>query len=290
MFQLGADTGIPIRVACPECLFDVRISNAGTILECVKCRNAYSMIEGKIPSFIKDTNKRSQKKGFANSLFATRFGAQFYSIWIAFKHKLQEVLRSEDAVIGLDQIVANKQVLDLGCGPDLDSLATEYPHYSPSLYVGVDYSESFVISASEKHGDSKHAFLRASADSVPFQNKSFDVTLALFTIHHVTSDPTKVVSELARVAKENIVIFDHVKSDSKAKAMIQKLYWRIFDGGEHYLTYQQWTRIFAEYNLVILKTVTSGVFFKHVIKFVLEPQEKTNQEDLSFANGNSRYC
>lgn len=48
--------------------------------------------------------------------------------------------------------------------------------------------------------------IRAAAESLPFQDDTFDAALAVNTVHHWT-DPRAGLSELRRIARERIVIF-----------------------------------------------------------------------------------
>jgi hypothetical protein len=47
-------------------------------------------------------------------------------------------------------------------------------------------------------------------------------------------------------------------------------YWRIFDGGEQYLTLSEWHKNFDITGLVIERIETSGIFFNHVVKIILK--------------------
>lgn len=270
MYTVGSTANEIIEVVCPGCLGNLINSDCNSNLQCDLCKIKYNFLSERVVSFISDKEKTSSKMGFANSLFSIKSGEKIYSYWIITKHLIQKILKSEDERIGIEALIADCSILDLGCGPDLDSSATEYPHLTSKVYVGIDYSERFVLSAESNHGDLNHYFIRASADKLPFRDKTFDLTSALFTIHHVVGSPTQVVRELARVGRQKVIIFDHVKSTSRWKAAIQKTYWRTFDGGENYLTHPQWMKIFTENDLRVVSSVKSGIFFNHVIKFVLE--------------------
>jgi|694.fasta_scaffold134604_2 SAM-dependent methyltransferase len=270
MIKLGkADEKKVIELRCPECRNALNLING-----IVKCRYCEVLFQNNLPpgsyNLIRKNSEISFKNGLSNQFFGAKRGAYLYAKWILLKHKIQKLLSVEDVKIGLEKEIAGKTVIDVGCGPNLDNESTEYPHKTPSFYVGVDYSEIFVASAHIINGDNTHKFVRASASALPFSDNSFQVALALFTIHHIVETPYRALDELIRVSSEKIIIFDHVKATNCIKRFIQSTYWKIFDGGEKYLTYKEWTEWILQNGLILEQEARSGIFFKHVIKFVLK--------------------
>jgi ubiquinone/menaquinone biosynthesis C-methylase UbiE len=103
---------------------------------------------------------------------------------------------------------------------------------------------------------------------LPFDDKSFDVVLVSFLLHHVNGDLVRVIDELNRVARGHVVIFDHRRADHRAKQSIQDLYWRVFDGGLQYLTAAEWDVLLERFRVV--RRARSGLLFGHVVKLVCE--------------------
>jgi SAM-dependent methyltransferase len=58
---------------------------------------------------------------------------------------------------------------------------------------------------------------------LPFDDDHFDVSMALFVMHHV-QEPRRVLSELARVSKHKIVLFEDTPKNA-----VQYYLWRWFD-------------------------------------------------------------
>jgi ubiquinone/menaquinone biosynthesis C-methylase UbiE len=258
-----------LELVCSSCHGTLLEEANNGVISCALCNKEFIKTTYGAIDFISRELSSSKKFGLANKLFEIKYGEHLYSYWITLKHQIQRLLKAEDKVIGLEEEIMGKVVLDVGCGPDLEAASTEYPHVTPRFYIGLDYSSRFVARAIQKHASPKHKFVRASASELPFRDNAFQITLALFTIHHVVDDPIHVLKELSRTTSEKVIIFDHVKSSNKLKAGLQILYWRLFDGGEHYLTLSEWSEHLRLAELEIVRVETSGIFFRHVIKFIL---------------------
>jgi ubiquinone/menaquinone biosynthesis C-methylase UbiE len=123
-----------------------------------------------------------------------------------------------------------------------------------------------LIKAQELYPESLH--IAASADKLPFKNKSFDVTLLLFTLHHLNNKQWhKCLKEVERVTKDKIIIYDHVKNDSLVLRSIQMIYWKIFDGGSTYPFENEWK--FALRRFRIKKYLLVGNLFNHICFYEL---------------------
>jgi len=55
------------------------------------------------------------------------------------------------------------------------------------------------------------------------------------------------------VSKLKVIVFDHISAESQIRKQIQRIYWRIFDGGYHYLTETEWDKAIDEAGLQIEK-------------------------------------
>lgn len=158
------------------------------------------------------------------------------------------VYRAKMALLGLlnplpkdalDPWTAEREVLDLGCGP----FQYLYDPDAPALRVGVDRSAEAMRIADRLYPRSIHVV--ASVDEpLPFADKSFDVALLLFVLHHL---PPPVVpgllAEAARVARGQILVFDHVRSDVPWQRALQQRYWDTFDGGDLYRSPGEWDEL-----------------------------------------------
>lgn len=199
--------------------------------------------------------------GFMAKTFAR---PSMYRKLIDLKWKTMGLLGIHDKMLGISEFVLDKSVLELGCGPDLDLPSTELKLDLPQSYVGLDFSSSFVSSARTQNPSSTFDFVQADAGSLPFGDNSFDVVIAAFTIHHVPHNPQQVIDEMFRVARNTVIIFDHIRSDSLIVGRLQMLYWRFVDGGYHYQTELQWSRSLRD--RVPIASLRTGALGKHVIK------------------------
>jgi SAM-dependent methyltransferase len=95
-----------------------------------------------------------------------------------------------------------QRVLDVGCGPG--ALTAELvERVGPAAVSAVDPSEPFVAAARERHP--KVSVTRASAEQLPFPDKTFDAALAQLVVHFM-SDPSAGVAEMRRVTRRDGVV------------------------------------------------------------------------------------
>jgi ubiquinone/menaquinone biosynthesis C-methylase UbiE len=170
----------------------------------------------------------------------------------------------KDADLGTLDYVRRKTVLDVGCGPSLNLPHMENCHREANAYVGIDASAAFVLSSKRENPESKYRFAQASVLDLPFPDKAFDTSLVSFTIHHVDDREGRLMRELIRVTRSNIVIFDHLRADTPTISRIQDMYWRLFDGGCNYMQWHQWERYLESVN--VDRKLQTGAIFGHVLK------------------------
>ncbi len=95
-----------------------------------------------------------------------------------------------------------QRVLDVGCGPG--ALTAELvSRLGPAAVSAVDPSEPFVEAARDRHPGV--AVQRASAEQLPFGNRTFDAALAQLVVHFMTH-PVVGLREMARVTREDGVV------------------------------------------------------------------------------------
>jgi ubiquinone/menaquinone biosynthesis C-methylase UbiE len=88
-----------------------------------------------------------------------------------------------------------RRALEVGCGPG--ALTTELVgRLGAESVTAIDPSEPFVAAAKERHPGVD--VRQASAESLPFDDGSFDTALAQLVVHHM-SDPVAGLVEMGRV-------------------------------------------------------------------------------------------
>jgi ubiquinone/menaquinone biosynthesis C-methylase UbiE len=104
-------------------------------------------------------------------------------------------------------------VLDVGCGPGIDTIALAGLVGPTGKVVGVDYSMDMIAEATKKAEQAGCAswchHLQADATSLPFEANSFDACRSERVLLHVSS-PARVFAEMVRVTRPGgwIVVLD----------------------------------------------------------------------------------
>jgi SAM-dependent methyltransferase len=99
-------------------------------------------------------------------------------------------------------VAAGQRVLDVGSGPG--ALASELVRrLGPAAVAAVDPSEPFVRAVQDRLPGI--AVQRASAEHLPFPDRSFDAALAQLVVHFM-ADPVAGLSEMARVTRAGGVV------------------------------------------------------------------------------------
>jgi SAM-dependent methyltransferase len=223
-------------------------------LSCIQCGENFAVSNG-APFLIDSADRAGQKlSGHMEALF--RFPA-FYRIKIQLLLRLN---RTND--VSLTELLRGKSILDVGCGPFIYG----YDATLPAGLVGIDLSPQFVHAMS-RH-DPKNLFMVANARKIPFVSKSFDVSFLRYVIHHIPGDTATLLTEVARVTRDYLVIFDHVRSDVSWKEAIQTTYWKMFDSGHHYNTRREWDELLRPYRVAAFQR--TGRMFGNICQIILD--------------------
>lgn len=244
---------------CVNCRGALSIS--GGHLLCAKCQRAYPVVND-IPYFLSEPSlTKANSMGLASRLFESPF---LYDRMVNLK-----ALVAPDQTLGIRDLTDGHSLLNIGCGPNAEGKYMEYDIQAVLNFAAVDVSRSFVEAAKKNCGRKDADFCVASIDNLPYTDSSFDVAIIGFVLHHLSSPLDIAIQEAVRVARHQVVIFDHVKSEKSIfiKAM-QCLYWRVFDGGHQYLTDSEWEAVLKGRRMT--RMIRTGAIGKHVIKFVLE--------------------
>ena len=137
------------------------------------------------------------------------------------------------------QLPEHAAVLDIGCakGFMLHDFQLLMPH---ARLAGIDIS-SYAI---ENALDTVKPFLQlGSADELPYPDQSFDLVLAINTIHNLPYEACKQsLREIQRVARQHaFVMVDAFRHEQQRQAMLR---WVLT--AETMLSTEDWLRLFAE--------------------------------------------
>ena len=107
-----------------------------------------------------------------------------------------------------------QRVIEVGCGPG--ALTAELvTRLGPAAVTAVDPSEPFVAAARARNPGV--TVLQASAEQLPFPDRTFDAALAQLVVHFM-SDPVAGLTEMARVTRPDGVVaacvWDHAGGQS----------------------------------------------------------------------------
>jgi ubiquinone/menaquinone biosynthesis C-methylase UbiE len=101
-----------------------------------------------------------------------------------------------------------KSVIDVGCGSGnfISKLVTQFPQFKQ--IIGIDFLTEMVNSAQDKINQSdKVSLIQADILNIPFNNKNFDITICMDTLHHIHHDDfNKAIEELTRITDKILIL------------------------------------------------------------------------------------
>lgn len=135
---------------------------------------------------------------------------------------------------------AGQRVLDVGCGKAY--LLYELTQAVPGLeVVGVDISEYAITHAKE---EVRPFLMRGTAQSLPFEDNSFDLIISLNTLHNLkVYDLKKAFQDIERISKKNSYIV--VESFRNDREEVNMLYWQLTCAS--YYAVDEWEWLFKEW-------------------------------------------
>lgn len=121
---------------------------------------------------------------------------------------VKEIARITDQLkrkmIDILKIRTGSRVIDIGCGPGVDTLAMAGRMRNGGFVVGVDYDADMLQAAATGMAgtgiESAVHLLRADAAALPFQSGAFDACRCERLLQHV-ANPHRVIAEMMRVLK-----------------------------------------------------------------------------------------
>jgi SAM-dependent methyltransferase len=119
-------------------------------------------------------------------------------------------------------VSAGQRALDVGCGPG--ALTSELVRRLGASHVAaVDPSEPFVAAAAARHPGVD--VRRATAERLPFADRTFDTALAQLVVHFL-ADPVKGIGEMRRVTRPGGVVAACVWDHAGGTGPLG-LFWRV---------------------------------------------------------------
>ena len=226
-----------------------------TSLRCTHCQTLFPVVNG-APTMLSLQDLRS--------LQTTKFGAAgLFSKPLLYRAKINLLLRlNKTDDISVEKLLRGKSVLDVGCGP----FTYGYDTKLPSSIAGIDLSPQFVQSMGAR--DPNNFYMVASAAKIPYADKSFDVSMLRYILHHIPDYTENILREVARVTRGKILIIDHIRSEFFFQRMIQTAYWTVFDGGYHYFSIREWDRLLAPFTVTTFRR--TGKMFGNICQIILQ--------------------
>ncbi len=135
------------------------------------------------------------------------------------KKRYREVIRNMATEFDLASFGS---ILDVGCGTgSLCSILSE----SGLAVTGVDPAQKMLAIAKRQPENGSIRFLQANAlEGLPFADQSFDLSIASYVAHGMQkSERIKLYSEMRRVTKSKVILYDYNQKRSLLTSLIEWL-------------------------------------------------------------------
>ena len=123
---------------------------------------------------------------------------------------------------------AYKNIIDVGCGT---GALCSVLHQRGFAVTGVDLVRKMLNIAEKKQENKAIEFIQTSVlVSMPFQDKSFDISIAAYVAHGLKEDKRKIMyAEMSRITKHLVIIYDYNEARSILTNIIEWL-----EGGDYF--------------------------------------------------------
>lgn len=219
-----------------------------------------------VPSIRRDVSARLMNKE-SNRLIASQFGEAYFDGsreqgYGGYFYDGRWISIAESAIERY-QIVAGCSVLDIGCAKGF--FIHDLMKVVPGLDAyGIDISSYALANAPDEVLPN---LILGSADSLPYEDNSFDVVFSINTIHNLDRvGCVKALKEMVRVAKDPAKCF--VQVDAYRNADEKALFEAWMLTAKTYCTPEQWHQIFNEAGYI-------GDYFWTILEF-----EDVNQQRM----------
>jgi len=104
-------------------------------------------------------------------------------------------------------LTAYDTILDVGCGT---GALCSVLHEKGLTVTGIDPADKMLKIAKRQPENKAIAFIQANVlDQLPFENKSFDISIASYVAHGLQKNERKqMYEEMSRVTKSKVIIYD----------------------------------------------------------------------------------
>lgn len=143
-------------------------------------------------------------------------------------------------------------VLNLGSG---DGYLSDYLAARPGYGAGLSLTDVDVAD----HSTNGRPPMIFDGETLPFADKSFDVTLCMYVLHH-TPEPDRIIAEIGRVTRRAVVVTEDLSETLFDKALclyhaVRFDHWNTRSGRFGFRTLEGWRQAFAARDLVLSRSV-----------------------------------